>query len=108
MWWTIEEVAEHLDMTVEQVRQTRSRKEWPGVIGIRQGRRLRFDSEAVKAGPREPEHTDDAAVAAVWLLEDIRNLVGQIHTAINDIRAWQREQRPSTYVFTLDEEREEE
>ena len=122
MWWTTEQVAEHAGMTVEQVWETRRRKEWPGVLGIRQGRRLRFDPEMIKAGPREPERTDDAATAAVWLLEDIRNLVGQIHQAIIEIRAWQREQRVrpwETMVFTtdvdsdgtawtLDEEREEE
>ena len=93
MWWTTEQVAEHAGMTVEQVWETRRRKEWPGVAGVRQGRRLRFDPEVVKAGPREAEHTDDAATAAVWLLEDIRNLVGQIHQAITDIRRWQQEQQ---------------
>jgi hypothetical protein len=93
MWWTIEQTAEHAGITVEQVYETRRRKEWPGVLGIRQGRRLRFDSERVKAGPVLPEHTEDAAVAAVWLLEDIRNLVGQIHGAITDLRAWQAEDR---------------
>lgn len=106
MWWTIEQTAEHAGMTVDQVRETRRRKEWPGVVGVRQGRRLRFDPERVKAGPREAEHTDDAAVAAVWLLEDIRNLVGQIHQAIEDIRRWQAAMHTPTFVLTMDDDEE--
>lgn len=105
MWWTTEQAAEHLGMTAEQIYESRRRKEWPGNIGVRQGRTLRFDRERILAGPVMPEHTDDAATAAVWLLEDIRNLVGQIHSAIMDLRAWTAEQRQDRAYMTADEER---
>ena len=93
MWWTTEQVAEHAGMTVEQVYESRRRKEWPGVLGVRQGRSLRYDSELVKAGPRAAEHSDDAAVVAVWLLEDIRNLARDIRSAVEEVRAWTRQQQ---------------
>jgi hypothetical protein len=99
MWWTIEQTAEHLGMTVDQVRATRRRREWPGNVGVRMGKRLRFDRERILAGPVVPEHTDDAATAAVWLLEDIRNLVGQIHGAVADLRRWQQEQRQERAIM---------
>lgn len=93
MWWTVEQVAEHTGLTVTQVYESRRRREWPGNVGVRQGRSLRFDSELVKAGPREPEHTDDPSVAAVWMLEDVRTLAREIKTAIHEVRASVREEK---------------
>lgn len=94
MWWTIEQTAQHLGMTVEQVRDTRRRKVWPGNVGVRQGKRLRFDPRRIEAGPPdEPEHTDDVATATLWMMEDMRNLLGQIHAAVADLRRWEHEKR---------------
>ena len=93
MWWTTEQVAEHAGMTVEQVYESRRRKEWPGIVGVRQGRSLRFDPDRVTAGPQEPQRTDDPAVAAVWIVEDIRGMVRQIRTAVDELLAWTRQQQ---------------
>lgn len=107
MWWTTEQVAEHVGMTVEQVYVTRRRKEWPGVLGVRQGRALRFDAELVQAGPGETEHTDDTAIVTVWLLEDLRNSVRELRTAVEEVRAWVRSQREDRPIFEVaDEERD--
>ena len=77
-YWTIEEVADFLDITVAQVYESRRRKEYPGALGKMQGRRLRFNSEKVEAGPESAESTEDVQTAILWTLQGIEAKLGKI------------------------------
>lgn len=55
MYWTTEQVADHLAITPAQVYESRKRKEYPGNLGRLRGRRLMFDAAQVQNGPTEPE-----------------------------------------------------
>lgn len=70
-FWTIEEVADHLDLTVTQVRESRRKGEYPGVLGRMRGRRLAFDVDLVKAGPQVAKSTTDPLEAILWTLVGI-------------------------------------
>lgn len=90
MYWTTEQVAEFLDITVEQVYESRRRKEYPGNIGTNRGRRLMFDAEKVQAGPEVAQTTNDPLEALLWTTQGIEAKLVEI---INELRA----QRP-TYL----------
>lgn len=77
-YWTIEEVADALGMTVAQVYETRRRKEYPGNLGKLRGRRLMFDADLVQAGPQVPESTEDVSEAILWTLQGIEGKLGEL------------------------------
>lgn len=81
-FWTIEEVADHLGMTVTQVRESRRKGEWPGTVGKLQGRRLRFRSELIEAGPQEPKTTNDPVEAILWTAQGIEAKLAEILTEL--------------------------
>ena len=93
-FWTIEEVAEFLEITVGQVRESRRRKEYPGVLGRQRGRRLLFPRDLVEAGPQEPEVTEDPTTAILWALGGIHETLRAMH---NELRA----QRPQYFDVEL-------
>ena len=95
-YWTIEEVAEHLNLTVSQVRETRRRNAYPGNLGRQRGRRLLFSPEQVQAGPQEPETTNDPMTAILWALSGIHTTLRSIH---NELRG----QRPRFFDAVLAE-----
>ena len=86
-YWTTEEVADFLEISVAQVYESRKRKEYPGVLGRQRGRRLLFSQDLVEAGPQEPEVTDDVSTAILWALQGIKKALDAMH---NELRA-QRE-----------------
>jgi len=88
-YWTIEDVADFLEITVGQVYESRRRKEYPGILGRQRGRRLMFPQDLVEAGPQQPETTDDTATAILWAVQGIKDTLDAIH---NELRA----QRPTT------------
>ena len=77
-FWTTDEVAEHLGMTVAQVYESRKRKEYPGDIGKQRGRRLLFNADLVRAGPTTAQTTNDPLEAILWTLQGIEKKLGQI------------------------------
>lgn len=83
-YWTTEQVAEHLDIEVRGVYQSRRNGEYPGNLGTRRGRRLMFRSDHIEAGPQEPETTQDPTTALLWALTGIHETLRVIH---NELRA---------------------
>lgn len=77
-FWTIEEVADNLDLTVTQVRESRRKGEYPGNLGRLRGRRLMFDADLVAAGPTVAQTTNDPQEAILWTLQGIESKVAQI------------------------------
>ena len=102
-YWTIEEVADFLDITVAQVYESRRRKEYPGVLGKMQGRRLRFDQEKVEAGPESAGSTEDIQTAILWTLQGIEAKLGKILTELVAQRP-QYVQLVTTETTTTEEE----
>jgi len=94
-FWTTEDVADFLDITVAQIYESRRRKEYPGVLGRQRGKRLLFPQDLVEAGPGEPEITDDVNTAILWALQGIKKTLDAIH---NELRA----QRPIYYPAEWD------
>ena len=108
-FWTIEEVADFLDITIGKVRESRRRKEYPGVLGRQRGRRLLFPQDLVEAGPQEPAVTDDVNTAILWALQGIKGTLDAIH---NELRAQRSRyfdgELLETITTTIDVEMEEE
>lgn len=77
-YWTIEEVADALGMTVAQVYESRRRKEYPGNLGKPRGRRLMFNADLVQAGPTEPESTTDPLEAILWTVTGIEEKLARL------------------------------
>jgi hypothetical protein len=77
-FWTIEEVADHLALTVTQVRESRRKGEYPGNLGRLRGRRLMFDADLVQAGPTVAQTTGEPLEAILWTLQGIESKVGEI------------------------------
>lgn len=95
-WWTTEDVAEFLEITTQQVYESRRRSEYPGALGQRRGRSLAFLRSQVEAGPQEPETTNDPTTAILWALEGIHKTLRAIHTEL-------RAQRPVYFDVVVDE-----
>lgn len=91
---TIEEVADRLNMTVTQVRESRRKGEWPGNVGKRQGRRLRFNADLIESGPQEPTTTSDPVDALLWTAQGIEAKLAEI---LKELRA----QRPTYFTTEL-------
>lgn len=83
--WTTEQVAEHLDLTVDDVYRTRRENKYPGNLGVRRGRRLMFDPVLVE-NPPEPETTNDPTVAVLWELQAQTRLLHQIIHEVRGLR----------------------
>lgn len=99
-YWTTEEVAVFLNVTVDDVYRTRRNREYPGVLGRQRGRRLVFPADLVEAGPTEPESTNDPIVAILWTVQGIEAKLVEI---LKELRA----QRPVVFSAepdTTDEE----
>ena len=77
-FWTTEQVAEHVGITVAEVYQSRRRGDWPGNVGTNRGRRLLFRSDLIESGPVEPDTTNDPLVALLWTAQGIEAKVGEI------------------------------
>jgi hypothetical protein len=77
-FWTTEQVADHLGITVKDVYESRRRNEFPGSIGTNRGRRLLFRSDLIESGPQEPKTTSDPLEAILWGLNAIEKQLGEI------------------------------
>ena len=102
-FWTIEEVADHLDLTVTQVRESRRKGEYPGALGRMRGRRLAFDVDLVKAGPQVAKSTTDPLEAILWTLVGIE---ARLDSLVKISREYAKAQlfSTTTYTTTGDEE----
>lgn len=87
MSWTTEQVAEHLNITVEEVYASRRRGDFPGNLGQRRGKRLIFNPDQILDPPTgEPETTSDLMLAVLWELQAHTNLIRRLAADLHHIR----------------------
>jgi hypothetical protein len=84
-YWTTEQVAEYLGLTVQQVYESSRRGEWPGNVGKQRGRRNLFRSDLIQSGPQEPKTTSDPVEALLWTAQGIEAKLGEILTILRPL-----------------------
>lgn len=88
-FWTTEQVAEHLGITIKEVYESARANRFPGNLGKQRGRRKLYRSDLILAGPQEPKTTSDAVEAILWVLNDMQRTLGGIHTELRRMAATQ-------------------
>lgn len=81
-FWTTEQVADYLGITVQQVYESSRRGEFPGSIGKQRGRRKLYNADLVQAGPQEPKSTSDPLEALLWTAQGIEAKLAEILTEL--------------------------
>lgn len=77
-FWTTEQVAEHLGLTVKEVYETARTNRFPGNLGTQRGRRKLYRSDLIIAGPQEPKTTSDPVEAILWTVQGIEAKLADI------------------------------
>lgn len=70
-FWTTEQVAAHLGLTVKDIYESARANRFPGNLGTQRGRRKLYRSDLILAGPQEPKTTSDPVEAILWTVQGI-------------------------------------
>jgi hypothetical protein len=79
-FWTTEQVAEHLGITVKDVYESARANRFPGSLGTQRGRRKLYRSDLILAGPQEPKTTSDPVEAILWTVQGIEAKLADLVT----------------------------
>lgn len=77
-FWTTEQVAEHLGITVKEVYESARANRFPGNLGTQRGRRKLYRSDLILAGPQAPRTTSDPVEAILWTVQGIEAKLAEI------------------------------